>query len=555
MKDSKELFIAPSQNSFFEVLLHRKCRCSASIPPGSVNGVPPLFPGRPAETLPKKLFLQLDNSAKDNKNRYVMAFCSLLTARRIFKEVTVGFLIVGHTHEDIGAHFCYLSKLLKMKNTYVLADLMNAFMDSQKTTAFIPKLVQEVADFKKFLQGYQHDGANKLIGLGEMHLFKFYVEEKGDDMGWPVMRYKVCSQILRIPLVLSLNGSKCLRIPSVCYFVDVGDLPIHLYPKSLLFSSCAEACYRSIMAPLARLFECGIREMMAPMLPEGVPDPVPLRLLWGNVVVNCTKKNQKKELVRARECLTKQSFIQQGIAKYINVWKSMMARDAMYAKDMAAYIHYCERFYSEITGLVPPTPAELQEGFWPITNWQRDHSNIMSPSVGLDVSSDITPEDDPEPYPYCGPTKSWPKPSFNPYRDVLFKDFVLCRPCDGHRLPVWLGHASSTVDLSLGSNYGIFFVEWWTPMCLKKESKSLVARECWTRRWTTEVTHPQRISVTTVLYSHKMLSHKDKGPPKTHLVPEASAVMALANLANSEQLVGTTLAPMPTSNTWLGVHQ
>ena len=60
-------------------------------------------------------------------------------------------------------------------------------MDSQKTTAFIHELVQEVADFKKFLQGYQHDGANKLIGLGEMHLFKFYVEEKGNDMGWPVI--------------------------------------------------------------------------------------------------------------------------------------------------------------------------------------------------------------------------------------------------------------------------------------------------------------------------------------------------------------------------------
>ena len=107
------------------------------------------------------------------------------------------FLVVGHTHENIDAHFSYLSKL-KMKNTYVLADLMKAFMDSQKTTAFIPELVQEVADFKKFLQGYEHDGANKLIRLGEMHLFKFYVEENGDDMGWPVIRYKVCSQTVYI---------------------------------------------------------------------------------------------------------------------------------------------------------------------------------------------------------------------------------------------------------------------------------------------------------------------------------------------------------------------
>ena len=56
-------------------------------------------------------------------------------------------------------------------------------MDSQKTIAFIPELVQEVADFKKFPHGYKYDGVNKLIGLGEMHLFKFYVEENGDNMG------------------------------------------------------------------------------------------------------------------------------------------------------------------------------------------------------------------------------------------------------------------------------------------------------------------------------------------------------------------------------------
>ena len=184
MKDSKELFIVPLQNSFFEALLHGKSRCSTSIPASSSSTVPPPIPDRPAIPLSKKLFLQLDNSANlDNKNRYVMAFCSLLTARRVFKEVTVGFLVVGHTHEDIDAHFSYLLKLLKMKNTYVLADLMKAFMDSQKTTAFIPELVQEVSDFKKLLQGYEYDGANKLIGLGEMHLFKFYVEENGDDMG------------------------------------------------------------------------------------------------------------------------------------------------------------------------------------------------------------------------------------------------------------------------------------------------------------------------------------------------------------------------------------
>jgi hypothetical protein len=115
----------------------------------------------------------------------------LLTARGIFKEVTVGFLVVGHTHEDIDAYYNYLSKLLKQNSTYVLADLMKAFMDLQKSAVFIPELVQEVAYFKSYVRDFYHDSTNKLSGLGEMHLFKFYVEEDGDDQGWPVMRYKV----------------------------------------------------------------------------------------------------------------------------------------------------------------------------------------------------------------------------------------------------------------------------------------------------------------------------------------------------------------------------
>ena len=48
------------------------------------------------------------------------------------------------------------------------------------------EFIQEVADFKSFIHGYQSSGATHLIGLGEMHLFKFYV----DDDSWSVMRYK-----------------------------------------------------------------------------------------------------------------------------------------------------------------------------------------------------------------------------------------------------------------------------------------------------------------------------------------------------------------------------
>ena len=84
------------------------------------------FQGR--KPLLRMVYLKLDNSAKDNKNKYLMTFLSLLIARGVFKEIQASFLLVGHMHEDIDAYFSQLSKALKSKNTFVLADLMKAFM-------------------------------------------------------------------------------------------------------------------------------------------------------------------------------------------------------------------------------------------------------------------------------------------------------------------------------------------------------------------------------------------------------------------------------------------
>jgi hypothetical protein len=55
--------------------------------------------------------------------------------------------------------------------------------------------------------------------------------------------------------------------------------------------------------------------------------------------------------MRAGECLEKQRVIKQGVAKYIEVWKSMMRRDALYAQEMSGYVAYQECLSSEITGV------------------------------------------------------------------------------------------------------------------------------------------------------------------------------------------------------------
>jgi len=74
----------------------------------------------------------VDNYVKDNKNHYLLAYLSLLIARDVSEEVKLGFLVVGHTHEDIDGCFGYLSKNLKEQNNCILVNSMKAFMVSQE---------------------------------------------------------------------------------------------------------------------------------------------------------------------------------------------------------------------------------------------------------------------------------------------------------------------------------------------------------------------------------------------------------------------------------------
>ena len=67
--------------------------------------------------LSKNLYLQLNNSKKDNKNKFLIEFWLLLIAKEIFKKVQVAILVVGHTHEDIDAYFSYLSKKSRAKTS------------------------------------------------------------------------------------------------------------------------------------------------------------------------------------------------------------------------------------------------------------------------------------------------------------------------------------------------------------------------------------------------------------------------------------------------------
>lgn len=75
--------------------------------------------------LPRRLHLQMDNTAKDNKNHYLLGFCGMLLAEGVFDEVRVFFLPVGHTHSEIDQTFSLVSKALLREGAYSLPDLMS----------------------------------------------------------------------------------------------------------------------------------------------------------------------------------------------------------------------------------------------------------------------------------------------------------------------------------------------------------------------------------------------------------------------------------------------
>ena len=52
--------------------------------------------------IPPVIYIQLDNTWKQNKNKFMLGYLACLVAWGVVRQVIVSFLPVGHTHEDIG---------------------------------------------------------------------------------------------------------------------------------------------------------------------------------------------------------------------------------------------------------------------------------------------------------------------------------------------------------------------------------------------------------------------------------------------------------------------
>ena len=93
---------------------------------------------------PAVLCLQLDNTVKENKSKYVLAYLQALALvdLGLFKEVNVFFFQVGHTHCDIDQLFSRVSIYLKDKHIFTFEDLCNAVKEALGGWSFVKHAVK-----------------------------------------------------------------------------------------------------------------------------------------------------------------------------------------------------------------------------------------------------------------------------------------------------------------------------------------------------------------------------------------------------------------------------
>ncbi|KAL3686648.1 hypothetical protein R1sor_009222 [Riccia sorocarpa] len=101
--------------------------------------------------LPATLYIQLDNTVRENKNGIVFAYLAMLVEKKIFRKIKVGFLIVGHTHDHVDQMFSRFSVALRGKKAFTMPQMQQVIQE-----AYVPSLVFEVLeetwDFKTIVQ-------------------------------------------------------------------------------------------------------------------------------------------------------------------------------------------------------------------------------------------------------------------------------------------------------------------------------------------------------------------------------------------------------------------
>jgi hypothetical protein len=126
--------------------------------------------------LPSTLFLQLDNTSKQCKGRFMLGWLGYLVLTGRFRNIVLSFLPVGHTHEDIDQVFSRLSVYLSCHNALNMSQLHEAIRQSYQTKQGIRATCStwdRVTNFSEWIDPY----LNSYTGISRWRQFRIYKQD------------------------------------------------------------------------------------------------------------------------------------------------------------------------------------------------------------------------------------------------------------------------------------------------------------------------------------------------------------------------------------------
>ena len=105
--------------------------------------------------LPEVVFIQIDGGC-ENANKYLIAICELLCAKRIVKDIWITRLPVGHTHSDIDACFGHIWKWMRGRPIETLDDYFHGIRKAFENTSLNPtvKFIYVIPNYQEFLDSH-----------------------------------------------------------------------------------------------------------------------------------------------------------------------------------------------------------------------------------------------------------------------------------------------------------------------------------------------------------------------------------------------------------------
>jgi hypothetical protein len=125
--------------------------------------------------IPRKLYLQLDNTVSTNKSKYVKAYLKSLIDCGLFEEIYVHYFQVGHTHCDIDQLFSRIAIYLLDKVVINFDDLLEACKLAVAGMDGWMKYVARITHFCNFKETVEPFlvAARDFTGITKFRAFKF----------------------------------------------------------------------------------------------------------------------------------------------------------------------------------------------------------------------------------------------------------------------------------------------------------------------------------------------------------------------------------------------